>query len=172
MKKTTLLFPMLAALALPAVAQDEKKVESVAKIFPEKLENAKGEEVSHDVLTDKIVAIYFSAHWCPPCRAFTPSLVEFHKKNKGDDFEIVFVSFDNSEAEKAKYISEVGMEWLSVAGNRSDVGNALGQKYGVRGIPALVVLAPDGSVITKEGRADVSGNADGALAKWKKEVEG
>ena len=26
------------------------------------------------------VGIYFSAHWCPPCRGFTPKLVESYEK--------------------------------------------------------------------------------------------
>ena len=31
------------------------------------------------VLADKkIIAFYFSAHWCPPCRLFTPVLAEFY----------------------------------------------------------------------------------------------
>ena len=38
------------------------------------------------VLADKkIIAFYFSAHWCPPCRLFTPVLAEFysvHSKHK------------------------------------------------------------------------------------------
>lgn len=29
----------------------------------------------------KFYAIYYSAHWCPPCRAFTPELVEAYKKS-------------------------------------------------------------------------------------------
>ena len=32
-----------------------------------------------EALTDKkIIAFYFSAHWCPPCRLFTPVLAEFY----------------------------------------------------------------------------------------------
>ena len=29
----------------------------------------------------KTVGIYFSAHWCPPCRGFTPVLTEFFNKH-------------------------------------------------------------------------------------------
>jgi thiol-disulfide isomerase/thioredoxin len=52
-----------------------------------------------EALSGKHVGIYFSAHWCPPCRAFTPQLVGTYSKliKDGTDFEIVFVSMDRSQ---------------------------------------------------------------------------
>ena len=29
-----------------------------------------------------VILIYFSAHWCPPCRAFTPVLKDFYEVSK------------------------------------------------------------------------------------------
>jgi nucleoredoxin len=26
-----------------------------------------------------VILVYFSAHWCPPCRAFTPVLKDFYE---------------------------------------------------------------------------------------------
>jgi hypothetical protein len=58
------------------------------------------------------------------------------------------------------------MPWLAVK-HQSIAANLLVKKMGVRGIPFLVILAPDGSVVTKDGRGDVDSMGGKALLKWK-----
>ena len=138
----------------------------LADLLPENLLNSQGKEVSRNKLAGKTVGFYFSAHWCPPCRTFTPSLVKFRDQNK-DDFEIVFVSSDKSPQAQMGYMEETNMKWLTLP-HRGKAANSLAGKYGVRGIPALIIVSPEGETITKNGRGDVSGNPKGALAKWTK----
>ena len=61
----------------------------------------------------KTVGIYYSAHWCPPCRSFTPQLVSFYKNySKSKNFEIIFVSADRTEKSFKDYFST--MPWLAL----------------------------------------------------------
>lgn len=55
--------------------------------------------VETSTLKGQHVALYFSAHWCPPCQGFTPQLIDVYRKVKkgGNAFEIVYVSMDNNE---------------------------------------------------------------------------
>jgi len=120
-------------------------------------------------LKDKIVGLYFSAHWCPPCRAFTPKLVEFYNqlKQQNRPFEIVFVSSDRDEAAMFTYMREMKMPWLAVPFDDSRK-DALKKQYEVRGIPTLVVLGPDGSTTTRDGRSDVMTHGAAAFDEWQK----
>merc|ERR1711902_15772 len=118
-----------------------------------------------------LVLYYFSAHWCPPCRQFTPMLKDFYEEAEG--IEIVFVSSDRSAEDMASYMKESHGDWLATEHN-SAVANNLKQKYGeqmlvvvklitvinttfagVSGIPCLVVCKKDGTLVTKDGRAGV-----------------
>ena len=64
----------------------------------------------------KVLGLYFSAHWCPPCRSFTPKLAEWYSRlTTGplkDKFEIVFVSSDKDEDSFDSYFDE--MPWLAL----------------------------------------------------------
>ena len=72
-------------------------------------------KVPISVLNDApAVAIYFSAHWCPPCKRFTPELAKFYDaaNENGKSVEIVFVSMDQNEEAFGKYYKL--MPWLAV----------------------------------------------------------
>jgi len=98
----------------------------------------------------KYTALYFSAHWCPPCRMFTPKLVEWYKdfKAKHPDFELVFVSGDRDQAAMEEYIKEAGMPWPSVAYDKAR--GEVFEKYSSQGIPYLVLVGDDGKALTAQ----------------------
>ncbi|CAF4423383.1 unnamed protein product, partial [Rotaria sp. Silwood2] len=63
----------------------------------------------------------FSAHWCPPCRAFTPKLAELYKEAQttSSSFRVVFVSCDRDEESFNAYRAE--MPWSAVPFNADTV---------------------------------------------------
>ena len=140
--------------------------------LPAQLTNAEGKMFSAtDTLKGKIVGVYFSASWCPPCRAFTPKLVEFYNqvKDKGN-FELIFVSCDRDKNAMMDYMKKYNMPFLA-APHRDPVAQALMRDLGVRGIPTLAVFAPDGKLITKNGRSDVMKNGAKALENWESQCK-
>ena len=135
--------------------------------IPARLLDSNGNDVSSTSLKGKYVGVYFSAHWCPPCRSFTPALVKFRNANVANNFEIVFVSADHSLQEKEQYIRETNMKWLSVPGAHGPEHSKLEQQFETPGYPTLIILSPNGTVVSNSGVADVMMTPSKALAKWK-----
>jgi nucleoredoxin len=137
---------------------------SLAKVLGTKLQGKNG-EVSVDSLNGKHVMLYFSAHWCPPCKKFTPKLGEYYKKHSAaKNFEIVFVSSDKDQAAFDEYYGE--MPWLALPFPERDLKNQLSSKFKVSGIPSLCVLDPEGNLITDKGREKVSTDAECLEFPW------
>lgn len=113
----------------------------------------------------KRIALYFSAHWCGPCRSFTPMLAEFYDSMaEGDSsaLEIIFVSSDQDEGSFHEYYDE--MPWTALPFSDRGRAQSLGQKFGVHGIPALIVLDQNGKVKDPDGRSTIM-NARGDVAR-------
>jgi len=116
-------------------------------------------------LRGKVFGLYFSAHWCPPCRGFTPKLAEWYNKDlKDKGFEIVFVSSDKEAGQFQEYFEE--QPWLALDYADRKTKEQLSSCFGVRGIPSFVIIDKDGSVITKEGREAVSADPTGVDFPW------
>jgi len=155
-----------AVCADPTGSQIPWRPKSLQEILPgAKLLGQGGAEHSSDILKGKCVAFYFSAHWCPPCRGFTPKLADWYTKSlKDKGLEVVFVSSDRDEAAFKDYFGT--MPWLALDYSDRTRKDQLSKMFDVSGIPALVIIGSDGQLITKDGRAAVSNDPEGQSFPW------
>jgi len=147
-----------------AEAEEERKFEELCATKPNRLDFIEGSQIlTHDgpatstetLKDNKIIGLYFSAHWCPPCRSFTPRLVKKYEelKKQGHSIEIVFVSSDQNEATFTEYWAD--MPWKALEFSQRDTKKNLGKVFDVSGIPALILLDENGKLLTTDGRTAI-----------------
>lgn len=79
-------------------------LDPLEKLFgsPEEFEcvNKAGETKSiKELLSGKShLLLYFSAHWCPPCRGFTPALAQAYNETTNKNVEVLFLSSDSDDS--------------------------------------------------------------------------
>lgn len=102
-------------------------------------------------LVGKNILLYFSAHWCPPCRAFLPKLIKaYHEiKAKHGAFEVIFISSDRDQASFDEFFSR--MPWLALPFG-DERKKTLAGKFKIQGIPAVIAIGPTGKTVTTEAR--------------------
>jgi len=116
----------------------------------------------------EVIAIYFSAHWCPPCRGFTPVLKKFwEEKAKDNGCVILFVSSDRSAKEGEDYFNNDHGDYFMIP-HGHELGSKLKSNCQVQGIPSLCVVDKEGNLKHKDGRSDVTKDEGaGAVEFWK-----
>ena len=97
----------------------------------------------------KLIAVYFSAHWCGPCRKFTPQLVDSYNRvaPQHPEFEIVLYSHDRTPGDFENYMREANMPWLAIDFPKLKSAQALTKNAGP-GIPSLVLFDSNGNIIS------------------------
>ena len=110
--------------------------------------------------TQRFVAIYFSALWCPPCRALTPVLAQFYDDVKEHDetaLEIIYASKDEDQQSFDEIFGD--MPWKAIPYDQGSFVQELSQRYNVVGIPSLVVISlTDGQVRDMDARSTITSN--------------
>ena len=137
---------------------------SLANLVGAQLVNTEGKSIEPADLEGKTIGLFFSAQWCPPCRAFTPELVKFRNANQ-QEFEVVFVSGDRSREAQAGYMKKYAMPWPAIPYNAPQ-RNGTFDRFGVRGIPALVIVDDQGRLLERDGRAALRNDPANALDLW------
>lgn len=104
-----------------------------------------GTQVKVSELEDKVIGLYFSANWNPPCHTFTSVLANHYEqlKSSGFGFEVVFVSSDEDLEAFNDY--RASMPWLAIPFSDLETKKALNKRFDIEGIPCLVILQPHDS---------------------------
>jgi thiol-disulfide isomerase/thioredoxin len=98
----------------------------------------------------KYVLVDFWASWCGPCMAEIPVLVEVYNKYKGDKFDLLGVAVWDKREETLKSIESKNIAWSQII----DAGSIPTDLYGIRGIPHIILFAPDGTIVARNLRGD------------------
>ena len=114
-----------------------------------------------------VIGIYFSAHWCPPSRMFTPKLISFYNilNEASKKLEIIFVSLDRDVNCWESYYEE--MPWLSIPFTNERERYALAKKLQIPD-PSfnLTIVTSTGQLITEKGIEDLKSKGAEAYELW------
>ena len=131
------------------------KCKNYGKVMPDfKLKDIKGGTASLSDYRGKYVLLDFWASWCGPCKKEIPYLKDIDKKYASKGLVIIGVSSDKDLKEWHQTVTNEGMTWIQVNAHNSDTY----KKYGIMGIPRIMLLDPEGKLIADDLRGTLIDN--------------
>lgn len=110
-----------------------------------------GDEFQWAKYRGKVVLVDFWATWCGPCIREMPNVRALHEKYAARGFDIVGVSLDQDLDALAEFNNEHKLPWETLAGEETQ---ELAKRYGVRGIPTMMLIDKEGKVVAVAHRVD------------------
>ena len=156
-KSTTLLLAMLLMGATATRAQsaqqdfDDKyatelvKAGTAAPDFKMKTPDGKTIQLSK-FAKDKTVVLDFWASWCPDCIKEAPEVVRLYETYRKYGIEFIGISMDTDVEAWKKAIEKFGITYPQVSELKKFKETDIAKAYGVKWIPSMVVVGPDGKV--------------------------
>ena len=94
----------------------------------------------------KTVVLDFWASWCPDCRKDAPEVVRMYEAYRPFGIEFIGVSMDTDVEAWKKAIEKFGITYPQVSELKKFKETDIAKAYGVKWIPSMVVVGPDGEV--------------------------
>lgn len=153
-----ILLGTLLCLATPAMGQimvmndaDTKYATALLQpgtIAPDfKLKSPEGKSVRLSEHRGHYVVLDFWASWCPDCRKDAPNIVRMYNKFHACGVDFIGVSFDTDVASWRSAITKYDMRYEHVSELKKMRDATIAQQYGVKWIPSMTLIDPQGKVV-------------------------
>ena len=152
------------------LTQSEYDIKSILPTLPLEFLSKNGKIKKEEALNNDIVGIYFSAHWCGPCRSFTPNLGKFYENANKEkkQIEIIYCPSDQTQNEFDDYYKT--MPWLAIP-FESESKDAIADGLGISSIPTLIIFDKNGNVLDNDGRITVEKRGFKAIQIWQENLQ-
>ena len=93
------------------------------------------------------VLVDFWSPWCGPCRAEIPNIQKVYAEYKDKGLEVLSLAVweRKPQSHTIETAAELGMDWLHI----NNCGQIPTDIYGVEGIPHLMLIGPDGTILKR-----------------------
>jgi thiol-disulfide isomerase/thioredoxin len=122
--------------------------------FPDRVTDIDGRRWTAGHLRGRVTLIDFWATWCAPCLAELPRLKALRARHAREDFEILGVMLDStSRRTVVSWLNRNRVEWPQIH-QPGAYSATLPLAFGVRQLPATVLLDDDGTIAAAGLRGD------------------
>ena len=95
----------------------------------------------------KYVLVDFWSPWCGPCRREVPNIQKVYNEYKSKGLEVLSIAVweRQPQSHTIQVAGELGMDWAHI----NNAGSIPTQIYGIGGIPHLMLIGPDGTILKR-----------------------
>ena len=97
----------------------------------------------------KVVLITFWASWCGPCRQEMEHLMQLYPFYNPKGFEVLGINLDDEKSKAEEFVKENKLPWptlISGVEGKTGFNDPNAVRYGISGIPTVMVVGKDGKV--------------------------